>query len=78
MSTHQHARMTVHGRAFLVSRILLEGWRVAKAARASGISERSAYKWLARFRAGGAGALGDGSSATEARRPSGRRCVSRP
>lgn len=63
MNTHQHARMTVHGRALLVNRILVDGWRVAKAAQAAGISERSAYKWLARFRAGGAGALRDRISA---------------
>ncbi|GJE43731.1 IS481 family transposase ISAav5 [Methylobacterium soli] len=63
MNTHQHARMTVHGRALLVNRILVEGWRMAEAAQAAGISERSAYKWLARFRVGGAGALRDRSSA---------------
>jgi hypothetical protein len=73
MNTHQHARMTVHGRALLVNRILVDGWRVAEAAQSAGISERSAYKWLARFRTGGVG-----SFATEARPPSGQRCVSRP
>ena len=63
MNSHQHARMTVHGRALLVNRILVERWRVADAARAAGISERTAYKWLARFRAGGARMLHDRSSA---------------
>ncbi|WP_264048475.1 IS481 family transposase [Methylobacterium flocculans] len=63
MNTHQHARMTVHGRALLVNRILVDGWRVAEAAQSAGISERSAYKWLARFRTGGVGALRDRSSA---------------
>ncbi|POR39954.1 hypothetical protein CRT23_26555 [Methylobacterium sp. V23] len=43
MNTHQHARMTVHGRALLVNRILVEGRRVAEAAHASGLSEGSAY-----------------------------------
>jgi len=52
MNVHQHARMTVHGRALLVSRVRQEGWRVVDAAKAAGVSERTAYKWLARYRAG--------------------------
>jgi transposase InsO family protein len=63
MNVHQHARMTVHGRALLVSRIRREGWRVRDAAEAAGVSERSAYKWLARHRAGGERMLHDRSSA---------------
>lgn len=63
MNVHQHARMTVHGRAFLVSRVRVDGWRVAQAARAAGVSERTAYKWLARDRAGGERMLHDRSSA---------------
>jgi transposase InsO family protein len=63
MNVHQHARMTVHGRALLVSRIRREGWRVKDAAEAAGVSERSAYKWLARHRAGGERMLHDRSSA---------------
>lgn len=59
MNIHKNARMTVHGRALLVSRILDAGWRVAVAAEAAGVSERAAYKWLARYRAGGAAALND-------------------
>jgi transposase InsO family protein len=59
MNIHKNARMTVHGRALLVSRICEERWRVADAARAAGVSERVAYKWLARYRAGGAAALND-------------------
>ena len=63
MNTHKNARMTPFGRALLVSRVREEGWRVAEAARAAGVSARTAYKWLARFREGGAGALRDKSSA---------------
>jgi transposase InsO family protein len=59
MNVHKHARMTVHGRALLVSRILDERWRVADAAEAAGVSVRTAYKWLARYRAGGTAALHD-------------------
>jgi transposase len=72
MNTHQHARMTVHGRALLVNRILVDGGRVAEAAQSAGISERSAYKWLARV-----GRAACEPFATEARRTSGQRCVSR-
>jgi transposase InsO family protein len=59
MNIHKHARMTVHGRALLVRRIEEEGWRVADAAKAGGISARTAYKWLARYRSGGEAALHD-------------------
>jgi transposase len=62
MNIHENARMTVHGRALLVSRICDDGWRVADAAEAAGVSERTAYKWLARYRAGGAAALVDRQS----------------
>jgi len=55
--------MTPHGRALLVSRVGSEGWKVADAARAAGVSARTAYKWLARYRSGGAAALQDRSSA---------------
>ena len=59
MNIHKHARMTVYGRALLVQRIGFEGWRVAHAASAAGVSERTAYKWLARYRTGGEPALHD-------------------
>lgn len=62
MNVHENARMTVHGRALLVRRICEEGWRVADAARAGGVSARTAYTWLARFRAGEAAALTDRKS----------------
>ena len=62
MNVHENARMTVHGRALLVSRVLDEGWTVAAASDAAGCSERTGYKWLARYRAGGAPALKDRSS----------------
>src|SRR5690606_13789945 len=62
MNVHENARMTVHGRALLVSRVLDVGWTVAAASDAAGCSERTGYKWLARYRAGGAPALKDRSS----------------
>jgi transposase InsO family protein len=63
MNVHENARMTVHGRLLLVLRVREQGWRVKDAALAVGVSERSAYKWLARQRAGGERALHDRSSA---------------
>jgi len=46
-------------RALLIHRIRHQQWPVSTAATAAGISVRSAYKWLARHRAGGAAALDD-------------------
>jgi transposase InsO family protein len=63
MNVHQNARMTVHGRLLLIRRVRDRGWRVETAALAAGVSVRTAYKWLARHRAGGEGALRDRSSA---------------
>ena len=47
----------------LVVRVRDHGWRVGDAALAAGVSVRTAYKWLARHRAGGERALHDRSSA---------------
>lgn len=63
MNVHENARMTVRGRVLLVKRIVEDHWRVASAAEAAGISVRTAYKWLARYRAGGEAMLADRSSA---------------
>jgi transposase InsO family protein len=63
MNAHKNARLTVHGRLLLVRRVTQQGWRVAKAAAAAGIAIRTAYKWLARFRAGGAAALNNRKAA---------------
>src|SRR6478609_10073173 len=63
MNRHKNARMTPFGRALLVRRVRVEGWCVAHAAHAAGVSERTVYKWLARFRDGGESALWDRSSA---------------
>jgi transposase InsO family protein len=62
MNSHKHARLTPIGRALLVSRVLDEGWTVAVAAEAAGVSRRTGYKWLARFKAEGLAGLADRSS----------------
>src|SRR6266446_1078233 len=65
MNVHKNARLTPQGRLLLVRRVTEEGWRIADAAHAAGISERRSYRWLARFRSGGAAALADRSSAPQ-------------
>src|SRR6202011_1758791 len=65
MKVHKNARMTPQGRHLLVRRITEEGWRIADAATAAGISERQSYRWLARYRSGGTAALADRSSAPQ-------------
>jgi transposase InsO family protein len=62
MNSHKHARLTPKGRALLVSRVLDGGWTVAAATQAAGVSERTGYKWLARFEAEGGVGLIDRSS----------------
>jgi transposase InsO family protein len=65
MNMHKNARLTPQGRLLLVQRVTDEGWTVRSAATAAGLSERQAYRWLARYRAGGTEALFDRSSAPQ-------------
>lgn len=51
MNVHKNARLTPAGRVLLVHRIE-QGWAVRRAAEASGVSERTAHRWLGRFRRG--------------------------
>jgi len=68
MNIHKNARTTPQSRALLVHRVLQEHWPVSAVAIAFGISERTVYKWLARFRAEGLAGLADRGS-TAHRRP---------
>ena len=52
MQVHGNAKLVPSSRLLLVRRVLEEAWKVADVASAMGISERTAYRWLARFRAG--------------------------
>ena len=63
MNCHANARLSPIGRRVLVDRIERDGWTVRRAAQSAGISERTARKWLARFRAEGPVGLHDRSSA---------------
>lgn len=62
MNSHKHARLTPAGRALLVHRVLEQGWTMIAAAEAVGVSCRTGYKWLARFKAEGARGLQERSS----------------
>jgi transposase InsO family protein len=63
MNIHKNARTTPQSRAMLIHRVLIERWPVAEAALSLGVSQRTVYKWLARFRSEGAAGLQDRSSA---------------
>lgn len=62
MNNHQNARLTVYGRELLVRRVVEHGLRPSEAAQAAGVSTRTAYKWLRRYREGGRAALANRSS----------------
>jgi transposase InsO family protein len=63
MKLHGNARSCPNSRKLLVERFLEAGWSLAQAAEAAGVSERTAFKWVARFRAEGEAGLLDRSSA---------------
>jgi transposase InsO family protein len=59
---HANARLTVHGRALLVSRVVFDRRPVAHVAKELGVSRQCAHRWVKRFDAGGWPALVDRSS----------------
>lgn len=61
MNVHSGARSCRASRVLLVERVH-EGWSVGDAAAAAGLSRRSAFKWLRRYREQGAVGLEDRSS----------------
>ena len=63
MKLHANAPLSPKGRQVLVDRIQREGLPVQDVAESLGISERTARKWLARYRREGAAGLIDRSSA---------------
>ena len=62
MNNHSKAKLTALSRAEMIRRIIALQQPVAEVAAGFGISERSAYKWLARFRAEGTAGLFDRTS----------------
>jgi len=63
MKVHANARLSPIGRRLLIDRVEGGGWTVQRAAESAGLSERTARKWLARWRAEGELGLFDRSSA---------------
>jgi len=68
MKLHGNARTCPKSRRLLVDRVEGGGWSLAAAAEAAGVSERTAWKWVSRWRAEGESGLFDRSSAPR-RRP---------
>ena len=68
MKLHGNARSCPKSRRLLVRRIEEDGWSLTAAAEAAGVSERTAAKWVGRWRAEGEAGLFDRSSAPR-RRP---------
>lgn len=63
MTLHRNARTCPRSRRLLVDRVLIEKWSLALAAKAAGVSERTAWKWVDRYRREGDTGLEDRSSA---------------
>lgn len=66
MEVHARAPLSPIGRRLVVDRVRESDWSVAAAAEAAGVTERTVFRWLARFRAQGQAGLVD-------RRPIARR-----
>jgi len=62
MTLHRNARTCPRSRRLLAERVLVEGWSLAATAEAAGVSERTAWKWVDRFRREGEAGLEDRSS----------------
>jgi transposase InsO family protein len=62
MKLHRNARTCPNSRKLLVERVLSQGWSVTAAAAAAGVSERTVWRWLRRFRDEGEAGLVDRSS----------------
>ena len=63
MNLHANAALSLNARRRLVARVVDEGWSLTSAARAAEVSDRTARKWVARWRVDGEAGLLDRSSA---------------
>lgn len=59
---HRTARLNGYGRQLLIDRVIRDGWTVATAAEAQGISRATGHKWVRRYRLEGPPGLADRSS----------------
>ena len=60
--SHANARLNVHGRRLLVTRVIVDGRPVAHVAKELGVSRQCAHRWVKRFRIEGEAGLADRSS----------------
>src|SRR5437762_4791520 len=63
MKLHGNSALSWSGRRRLAERVVVEGWTLAAAAEAAGVSVRCARKWVGRYRLEGELGLRDRSSA---------------
>jgi transposase len=63
MKLHASAALSLKKRRLLVHRVADEGWSLTEAAESAEVSERTAGKWVRRYRAAGEAGLVDRSSA---------------
>jgi transposase InsO family protein len=63
MKLHGNAALSWRGRQRLARRVVVEGWTLAAAAEAAGVSVRCCRKWAGRYRLQGEAGLADRSSA---------------
>jgi transposase len=63
MKLHRNAALSWNGRRQLAERVVGQGWTLAAAAAAAGVSVPCARKWVSRYRADGEAGLVDRSSA---------------
>ena len=59
MNSHKNARLGFAGRVCLVERVLRDGWSGTQAAQAFGVSARTVWKWVQRYRTEGRPGLRD-------------------
>src|SRR3954454_2953377 len=63
MKVHANAPLGPKGRQTMVCRVIERGWSLTRAAEAAGVSDRTCWKWVGRYRAEGEAGLLDRSSA---------------
>jgi transposase InsO family protein len=63
MDLHANAKLGPKGRLVICRRVIEQKWSLAEAAEAAGVSERTAGKWVRRYRSEGESGLFDRSSA---------------
>jgi transposase InsO family protein len=62
MDYHQNARLTVHSREQMARKVVVEGLTLKRGAARFNVSEKTAAKWVRRYRDAGSSGLGDRSS----------------